>query len=139
MNLYIPSKFVFEKITVSVSCVALHSVVLLCCLANTAHVVQEQSLQEMLRKAKQHNTTRPKQSFFKEKLAALYFNNVCVHYLFFQPPQNEWPHNLLGSRHLLHVVASDCLTTGGIVTVTECSLEVLEVGTEHRRHYKTKQ
>ena len=42
--------------------------------------VHEQSLQEMLRKArqqqhnrkaKQHNTTRPKQSFFKEKLATL--------------------------------------------------------------------
>ena len=43
-------------------------------------MVHEQSIQEMLRKArqqqqhnrkaKQHNTTRPKQSFFKEKLAA---------------------------------------------------------------------
>ena len=42
-------------------------------------MVHEQSLREMLRKAKQqqhnrkakqHNTTRPKQSFFKEKLSA---------------------------------------------------------------------
>ena len=42
--------------------------------------LHEQSIREMLRKArqqqqhnrkaKQHNTTRPKQSFFKEKLAA---------------------------------------------------------------------
>ena len=45
-----------------------------------AHIVHKQSLQEMLRKArqqqqhnrkaKQRNTTHPKQSFFKEKLAA---------------------------------------------------------------------
>ena len=45
------------------------------------HDMNEQSLQEVLRKerqqqqhnrkAKQHNTTRPKQSFFEEKLAAL--------------------------------------------------------------------
>ena len=34
---------------------------------------------------------------------------------------------------------SDCLTTGGVVTVTECSLEVLEVGTEHRQHHETEQ
>ena len=48
------------------------------CLLSAIH---EQSIREMLRKArqqqqhnrkaKQHNTTRPKQSFFKEKLAAL--------------------------------------------------------------------
>ena len=50
------------------------------CLCFMLHLVHEQSLQEMLRKsrqqqqhnrkAKQHNATRPKQSFFKEKLAA---------------------------------------------------------------------
>ena len=49
------------------------------CRHHTLCACYEQSLQEMLRKArqqqhnrvaKQHNTTSPKQSFFKEKLAA---------------------------------------------------------------------